>query len=124
VQQQSKNFMDLTAALQTGDLSTAQSAYATLQKQIEAASQTAGGKSLFDANSATGKAFQAIGTDLQSGNVSGAQSALADFKQAIKAAKRHHGHHAAAGSANSAAPTNSSVTTNDTGTSGLLNVSA
>lgn len=88
VQQQSQNFKSLSSAIQTGDLAGARSAYATLQQQIQTASQSAGGVSLFDANRSIGRHFQAVGTALQTGDLGGAQSALAAFKQGISAARR------------------------------------
>lgn len=126
VQQQSQNFKALTTALQSGDLASAQSAYATLQQQIQSASQSAGGTSLFGSNSTVGKDFQAIGTALQSGDVSGAQSALSSFKQDIKAAKHHH-HHTSGASTNSTTNSTSSgsgTSTDSSSSSGTLDAVA
>lgn len=83
-------FGQLTNALQSGDLSAAQSAYASL-------SQAAGG----DPNSPFAQALSQIGAALQSSDIGKAQAALATLQQqmqAMKSVHHHHGHHHASGS--------------------------
>ena len=82
-------FGQLTNALQSGDLSAAQSAYASL-------SQAAGG----DPNSPFAQALSQCDA-LQSGDIGKAQAALTTLQQqmqAMKGAHHHHGHHHASGS--------------------------
>jgi len=86
IQQNSQNFKSLRDALQSGDLASAQSAYSTLQKQIQSASQSVG-QNLFDSKSSIGKDFQALGTSLQTGNLSGAQKDFNTFRQDLRTAR-------------------------------------
>jgi len=99
IKQNSQDFKALKQALNSNDLTGATQAFATLQQDIQNASQAAGGKSPFDPNSAIGKDFQAIGDALKSGDVSAAKQAFATFKQDIKSAGRaaRASHHAAQG---------------------------
>jgi hypothetical protein len=87
IQQNSQNFKSLRDSLQSGDLSSAQSAYSTLQQQIQTASQSVG-QNLFDSKSSIGKDFQAIGASLQAGNLGQAQSDFNTFRQDIRTAHR------------------------------------
>jgi len=73
-------FSQLSSALQSGNLTAAQSAYNTL-----AASPLA-------QSGPFASAIQQIGQDLQSGNLSDAQSALSSLQQQMQA-HRHHHHH-------------------------------
>ncbi|HUI31927.1 MAG TPA: hypothetical protein VLX91_17085 [Candidatus Acidoferrales bacterium] len=99
-----QQFMQLEQALQSGDVSAAQSAYSTIQSSFQNSSSGLGalsGTSLSD--------FQAIGTALQSGDVSSAESALAALQQDAQAATGsssgsgavHHHHHHHKGQVNS-----------------------
>lgn len=78
----------LTSAIQSGNLSAAQSAYSTL-------AQTAGS----NPNDPFAQALAQIGDDLQLGNITQAQQDLATLQQQMKGAHRHHGHHHHAGGA-------------------------
>ena len=77
-----QSFSTLVSALQSGDLSAAQSAYASF-------TQTAGQG---DPNSPFAQAINQIGQDLQSGNIGAAQQTLSSLQQA-HSAHRHHHHH-------------------------------
>ena len=81
-QQCRKDFRALGAALQSGDITAAQSAFATLQKDMP---QRPDGAS----KSGTDPMAQ-LGQALSSGDLSAAQSA---FTQVQQAHKGHHGHH-------------------------------
>ncbi|MGH6683387.1 MAG: hypothetical protein ACRECA_05595 [Pseudolabrys sp.] len=75
----------LTNAIQSGNLSAAQSAYSTL-------SQAAGS----DPNSPFAQALDQIGDALKSGDLTKAQQTLANLQQHMQTATgahRHHGHH-------------------------------
>lgn len=103
-------FGQLTSALQSGDISGAQSAYQTL-------SQLGGGNS----NSPFASALQQIGNALQSGDLGQAQQALSQLQQQMQAARGHHHHHkpdndgGQAQAADAAAPTQGSDPTGATG---------
>ena len=75
-------FSQLTNALQSGNVSAAQNAYATL-----ASSPAAQGNGPF------AQALQQIGQDLQSGNIDDAKKALAALQQQQQQAHGHHHHH-------------------------------
>jgi thioredoxin-like negative regulator of GroEL len=85
-------FGQLTSALQSGDLSSAQSAYTTL-------SQAAGS----DPNNPLSSALQQIGTALQSGDLGQAQQALSQLQQQMQASHGHHHHHGGGGGKTQAA---------------------
>jgi soluble cytochrome b562 len=91
-------FSQLTSALQSGNLTTAQDAYATL-----ASSPAAQGTGPF------AQALQQIGQDLQSGKLSDAQQALASLQQ-LRQTHSHHHHHAGGGTS---IASNSSQTQSD-----------
>jgi hypothetical protein len=88
IKQNSQDFQELKSALHSNDLAHATQAFTTLQQDVQAASQAAGGKSPFDPNSSIGKDFQALGDALKSGNISAVKQAFATFKQDIKSAGR------------------------------------
>ena len=82
---QRQAFGQLISAIQSGDLSAAQSAYATL---------TQGGSN--SGNGPFAQALSQIGDALQSGDIGKAQAALASLQQqmqALKGSHHHHGHH-------------------------------
>lgn len=113
--QRRQSFHQLAAALQSGDLSGAQTAYANLMTGSAAStsSVTSGTSALpwWMKNSSTlTQDFQTLGNDLSSGNLSGAQADFTHFQTDAKAAfsqmqadgggasglqghHRHHHHH-------------------------------
>ncbi len=99
-------FSQLTNALQSGNLSAAQSAYDTL-----ASSPAAQG------TGPLAQALQQIGQDLQSGDLADAQQALASLQQQQQAHGHHHHHHSGGISdpSNSTQNANSSDPSNDSG---------
>ncbi|MGA7220368.1 MAG: hypothetical protein WBX38_18775 [Candidatus Sulfotelmatobacter sp.] len=93
-----QDFQQLGQDLESGNLSAAQSDFATLQNLLpQSASTTTAGQS----NNPIAQAFAQLGKDLQSGNLSAAQSDFAtiqqDFKnqasQSAPASGGHHHHH-------------------------------
>jgi len=82
-------FGQLVSALQSGNLSAAQSAYSSF-------TQSAGNQ--LDPNSPFAEAINQIGQDLQSGNLGAAQQTLNSLQQSSGAhhAHGHHHHHGAA----------------------------
>ncbi len=98
----------LTNAIGSGDLATAQKAYASLtalQQGAGAPTDPSGGQNPFS------QLLTKIGGDLTAGNISGAQGDLASFQKA--AASHHHHHHgggAKPAAAGDAAPPASTAT--------------
>jgi ribosomal protein S20 len=97
-------FKALQSALQSGDLSGAQTAFAALQKDLQPPSQTT------QASSATGQSTQmsqggqdleTLANALSSGELSGAQQAFASLQQDLQGTGRARRHHHHGGSANS-----------------------
>ena len=88
IRQNSQDFKALKAALSSNDPAAASQAFATVQKDIQSASQAAGGVSPFDPTSPIGKDFQALGEALKSGDIAGAKQAFAAFRHDIRAAGR------------------------------------
>jgi hypothetical protein len=108
----------LASALQSGNLSSAQQAYSTLQSSLQATPGSAsGGSSGGQANSFASilqQGLNQVGSDLQSSNLSAAQTDFSNLQQQIKAAleqgggqnagsvgHHHHHHHGGASSATS-----------------------
>lgn len=75
-------FLQLSSALQSGDLSAAQNAYATITQL--------GGD---NGNGPFAQTLSQIGSALQSGDVGKAQQAMAQLKQHMQAMRGHHHHH-------------------------------
>jgi soluble cytochrome b562 len=115
-----QNFQALVQAVQSGNLTAAQQAYATLtQNAPQGASTTAGGQA-----NPFQQAISTIGSALQSGDISGAQNALQTMQQTMKS---HHGHrhHTAPDqdASNTAAPASTGISTLS-GATNTLDVSA
>jgi hypothetical protein len=87
-QQLQQEFQQLGKDLTAGDLSAAQSDFATLQKDAPAATSTAA-----QSNSPIAQAFQQLSQDLQSGNLSGAQQDFSTIQQDVQAHGGGHHHH-------------------------------
>ncbi|HXZ67809.1 MAG TPA: hypothetical protein VEH07_04395 [Alphaproteobacteria bacterium] len=88
LQQQSfrQDLQSLTTAVQSGDLASAQKAYATLVSDNPQLASSSGNGS----GSPFQQAISAIGQSLQNSDIGGAQNALSTLQQNMKA---HHGHH-------------------------------
>ena len=113
-------FGQLTSAIQSGNLSAAQSAYSTLS---QAASS--------NPNSPLAQALSQIGNALQSGDLSQAQQALTTLQQQMQGARgahHHHGghHHKAADvdQSQSATSTTSTDPTTSTSSTSLVDLTA
>jgi hypothetical protein len=95
-----KEFQQLGQALQSGNLSAAQSDFATLQQNSSSASATASASS----SNPIAQAFSQLGKDLQSGNISAAQQDFSNIRQdtqsqSTQASSGHHHHHHGGGGA-------------------------
>lgn len=98
------DFQSLAQALDSGDLASAQQAFATLQQdspQVSRAvsSATSGGTA---ASNPVAAAWQTLSQDLQSGDLGGAQQAFAALQKAMHGG--HHGHHHGPASVAASAP--------------------
>ena len=104
-QQSQQNFKSLTSALQSGDLASAQKAYASLTQ----------GNSNIPADSPLGK----IGAALSSGDIGAAQQAM----QAMSAGRGHH-HHGGQAPQASTSSSGTTSTTNVTGPGSIINTTS
>ncbi|HEX3354257.1 MAG TPA: hypothetical protein VHS34_15660 [Terriglobales bacterium] len=93
-----QEFQQLGQDLQSGNLSAAQTDFASLQQLGPQATASA------QSSSPIGQAFNQLSQDLQSGNVAGAQQDYATIQQDFQkqAAQGHHHHHGGGGGNNNA----------------------
>lgn len=126
-----QDFQAVGSALQSGDLSAAQSALTTFQQALQGSSSQSSNTNSqpFGKNSSANTDFQNLTSALQSGNLSGAQKAFAslqtDLKSAQSAHKGHHHHHHGASEASSAESSSSTPASSaTTGTVSSLNATA
>jgi hypothetical protein len=91
-----KEFQQLGQALQSGNLSAAQTDFATLQ-QLSPSANTA------SSSNPIAQAFSQLGKDLQSGNLSSAQQDFSNIQQDLQSqgAQGHHHHHHGGGGGSS-----------------------
>jgi outer membrane protein assembly factor BamD (BamD/ComL family) len=98
-QQIKTEFQQLGEDLQSGNLTQAQSDFATLSQNFPGASQSsAASTNSATGNSAVGQAFTQLGQDLQSGNLQGAQQDFTNLQQDLQQISSqqvggHHHHH-------------------------------
>jgi hypothetical protein len=124
--QQITNFKAIGSALQSGNLSSAQSALTTFQQALPASSQNANTQP-FGKNTQANTDFQTLTTALQSGDLASAQKAFSsiqtDLKSAQAAHKGHgHHHHHEATSATTATTSNSTTTPGSSTTGGVTSL--
>lgn len=93
--QPAQDFQNLASDIQSGDLTSAQTALAAFQKDIQNNPQSPLATALSDPTSQVSKDFQALQTALQSNDTSAAQTAFAAVKQDLKTLHHHHHHKAA-----------------------------
>lgn len=129
VQQTVQDFQALGSALQSGDVSSAQSALTTFQQALATATNSQSSSSQpFGKNSQANTDYQSLASALQSGNLTTAQQAFSRLQTDLKPA--HTGHHHHHGSATSTTATTNTAntaasTTSVTGSAGnLLDTSA
>jgi hypothetical protein len=99
-QQMQQQFQALGQDLQSGNLSAAQSAFASLQQSAPQPSST----SLLQSNNPVAQEFSQLSTDLQSGNTAAAKQDYARIEQQFQseAMSMHHHHHGAEGGSGTA----------------------
>ncbi len=87
-QQIRQDFKQLASALQSGDLSDAQSAYSSIQQVLQANSGTSSSNSSSNGSGLLQGDFSTLGQALQSGDLSGAQSALSQLESDFQAGRQ------------------------------------
>jgi hypothetical protein len=124
VKKQRADFQALASALQSGDLSSAQTAFAQLQQDNPRLAQALNSTSS-DSDSTRLTDLKSLASSLQSGDVSGAQQAMAKLQQdgqTVQGGHHHHHHHAAP---DATSPTSTDDTSTTVGSLGsVLNASA
>jgi hypothetical protein len=132
VNQLAKSFNDIGSALQSGDVSNAQSALTTFQQALQSSSQTTD-KQPFGKNTMANMDYQSLTNDLQSGDLAGAQKAFTSLQndlsspstQSVQSAYLgHHHHHHANATANSPTTLSSMNGSSTPGSNGTLNTIA
>jgi hypothetical protein len=122
-----QDFNAVGSALQSGDLSSAQSALATLQQNLPTTSQTSATQP-FGNNGQANTDYQSLTTALQTGNLSGAQKAYASLQKDLQGAgktHRHHHHHSSGSSDGTTTATTSQATSGSSAAANaLLDVTA
>jgi DNA-binding FadR family transcriptional regulator len=101
--QRKQDFQSLADALQSGNLSDAQKAFAQLQNDGVKTGQTQSSNSQSNSQSSP---LQALASALQNGDLSGAQQAFTQLQQGMKA---HHHHHNKQGAGSAQANSTSQV---------------
>jgi hypothetical protein len=91
-----QDFKGIGSALNAGNLSTAQSALATFQQDLQGNLQTSANQP-FGKNSQANNDYQSLTSALQAGDVKAAQTAFASLQTDLKAARKGHHHHHSAG---------------------------
>ncbi|MGD0192001.1 MAG: hypothetical protein ABSD74_14770 [Rhizomicrobium sp.] len=114
-----QNFTQLTQAIQSGNLSSAQQAYATLMQSMPA---SANGPTAGQSGNPFQTAIAQIGAALQNGSMSAAQSALSGMQTQMRSAPHHHHHRGGGMSAGSSTASSSSSSPSTTST--ILSTSA
>ena len=140
-----QDYSQLASALQSGNLTDAQSAFAALQQAL----QTQAGPNAASSTNSTGSSdpiandFNALGQALSSGNLTQAQSAFAQLQNDVQSARQnaasqsqglakalldstkgHHHHHHGGGGSGSASSASTTTSTSSSTTSGSVNVYA
>jgi outer membrane protein assembly factor BamD (BamD/ComL family) len=100
-----QEFQQLGQDLQSGNLSAAQSDFATLQS-LQPQSNSTSSASSSQSNNPVAQAFNQLSQDLQSGNLTAAQQDFATIQQDLQSqaaqGTHHHHHHGSEGGENSA----------------------
>ena len=120
-----QDFNAIGSALQSGDLSTAQTALTTFQQDLQGASKT-DATQVFGKNNQANADYKSLTTALQSGDLSAAQKAFAGLQTDLKAVhKGGHHHHHPSSSTSATAQTSGAATDSAIGIDGnKLNVTA
>jgi DNA-binding FadR family transcriptional regulator len=108
-----QDFKAIGSALQSGNLSSAQSALAAFQKDLQGNSQSSTSSTTnqpFGKNSQANTDYQSLVTALQSGDTAGAQKAFTSLQSDLKTGhKGHHHHHGSSTTTDTVSPSTSST---------------
>ena len=120
-----QDFKGIGTALQSGNLTSAQSALTTFQQDLQNSSQTSQKNplsQLFSNNNTLNNDLTALQTALKSNDAAGAQTAFKtltqDMQSSMKTQKGHHHHHVKKANDGDAAQSSSSITSSTTGVTG------
>lgn len=117
-----QDFNAVGSALQSGNVSTAQSALAAFQQDLQSNSQTSANQP-FGKNTQANTNYQSLTTALQSGDLSAAQKAFASIQTDLKASHKGHHHHGSGATSATAStsnpPANSAVNSEGDNDGGL-----
>jgi len=110
-----QDFNDIGSALQSGDVSAAQTALSAFQQNLPGNSQATASQP-FGQNSQANTDYQSLASALQSGNLSSAQKAYANLQKDLQSAQTstktgHRGHHRHGSGGGSATSLINSLTT-------------
>jgi len=116
----SQDFQAIGSALQSGNLSTAQTALSTFQQALQAAAAQNSVSQPFGKNTQANSDYQSLSSALQSGDLTSAQKAFASLQTDLKPTQTSslaiHGHHHSHGSGlTTVGAASSSVTANAVG---------
>ena len=107
--QRQQDLQALSSALQSNDLTSAQTAFATLQQNVQGTtqtSQTSQTNQPFGQNTQANTDYQSLQSALQSNDLAGAQKAFSSLTQDLQSGagqvRGHHHHHHHGGNANAA----------------------
>jgi hypothetical protein len=125
-QSRSNNFQSLANALQSGNLSGAQSAFSALEQSYQSQN---GQSSTSNQNSTINNDFQNLSSALNSGNLSSAQQAFAQLQKDMQSQQTGHHHHHGGSQGQAVQSLISSLASNSnssstSGTGNTLNVTA
>lgn len=142
-EQVQQDYTQLATALQSGNLTSAQTAFTALQQalQTQTGSTTNPNTTTASSSDPIANDFNALGQALSSGNLSQAQSAFAQLQSAVQTAQQstasqaqslaqalktavdghhhHHGHHGGGGESSSQSSSSTTATTNSSSTTGV-----
>jgi hypothetical protein len=104
-----QDFNSIGSALQSGNLSSAQSALAAFQKDLQGNSQTTSNQP-FGQNTKANTDYQSLTNSLQSGDLSGAQAAFLNLQKDLQGSGQTHRRHYHGSGGSGAADTAASTT--------------
>jgi len=129
--QQKQDMQSLGNALQSGDISASQKAFATLQQDVQNINQTKKQPDPTDPKSVIAADFQTLSKALQSGDIKSAQDAFAKLQEDMKGLKSHRGHHKhgaktndADAQASNSSPIDNSSSVQDSGSGNIIDTQA
>jgi hypothetical protein len=110
-----QSLQSVGSSLQTGDLSSAQSAFSIFQQNLQANS-TSAAQQPFGGNSQANSAFQNLSSALQSNDLSSAQKSFADLQTSLSSVHKGHHHHGSKSTEATTSPSTTNPTTSTTST--------